>query len=201
MVAVIDHGRIVAQGTPAELERSLADTPNSSCRADRTARCGDVLPNTTRQRSADLQVPGDGSVASLRQVLDKFTTLADVASLHTPTRRRVFRRHRATRRKRRPRAEALPGEHVANTLTDSATMLRRNPKHQRRYPSLTLMLAGFPIVFLLLFIYASVVNSAPDSTCRGHARWAQRIPHHVVPELIATVASAALAPRSRSRAI
>jgi ABC-2 type transport system permease protein len=33
---------------------------------------------------------------------------------------------------------------VAYTLTDSATMLRRNLKHQLRYPSLTLMLAGFP---------------------------------------------------------
>ena len=32
-------------------------------------------------------------------------------------------------------------------------MLRRNLKHQLRYPSLTLMLAGFPIVFLLLFVY------------------------------------------------
>jgi ABC-2 type transport system permease protein len=42
---------------------------------------------------------------------------------------------------------------VAYTLTDSATMLRRNLKHQLRYPSLTLMLAGFPIVFLLLFVY------------------------------------------------
>ena len=39
------------------------------------------------------------------------------------------------------------------TLTDSATMLRRNLKHQLRYPSLTIMLAGFPILFLLLFVY------------------------------------------------
>lgn len=36
---------------------------------------------------------------------------------------------------------------------DSATMLRRNLKHQLRYPSLTLMLAAFPIVFLLLLVY------------------------------------------------
>ena len=42
---------------------------------------------------------------------------------------------------------------LAYTITDSATMLRRNLKHQLRYPSLTLMLAGFPIVFLLLFVY------------------------------------------------
>ncbi|MFF5991924.1 ABC transporter permease [Prauserella flavalba] len=38
-------------------------------------------------------------------------------------------------------------------LTDSATMLRRNVKHMLRYPSLTLMLAGMPVVFLLLFVY------------------------------------------------
>ena len=32
------------------------------------------------------------------------------------------------------------------TVADSTTMLRRNLKHQLRYQSLTLMLAGFPIV-------------------------------------------------------
>ncbi|MGH3492483.1 MAG: ABC transporter permease [Sciscionella sp.] len=39
------------------------------------------------------------------------------------------------------------------TLTDSATMLRRNLKRQLRYPSMTLQLVGLPIVFLLLFVY------------------------------------------------
>jgi ABC-2 type transport system permease protein len=32
-------------------------------------------------------------------------------------------------------------------------MVRRNLKHQLRYPSMTLMLVGMPIVFLLLFVY------------------------------------------------
>ena len=36
---------------------------------------------------------------------------------------------------------------------DSRTMLRRNLRHIARYPSLTLMLIGLPIVFLLLFVY------------------------------------------------
>ena len=36
---------------------------------------------------------------------------------------------------------------------DSATMLRRNLLHLRRYPSLTVMVLGMPIVFLLLFVY------------------------------------------------
>jgi ABC-2 type transport system permease protein len=38
-------------------------------------------------------------------------------------------------------------------LTDSATMVRRQIKHMRRYPSLTLQLVGMPVVFLLLFVY------------------------------------------------
>ncbi len=39
------------------------------------------------------------------------------------------------------------------TLSDSATMLRRNLRRMRRYPSLTFFLVGIPIVFLLLFVY------------------------------------------------
>jgi ABC-2 type transport system permease protein len=39
------------------------------------------------------------------------------------------------------------------TARDSATMLRRNLKHLVRYPSLTLMIIGMPVVFLLLFVY------------------------------------------------
>lgn len=44
-----------------------------------------------------------------------------------------------------------------STLTyaarDSVTMLRRSLKHMLRYPSLTLMLIGQPLLFLLLFVY------------------------------------------------
>jgi len=39
------------------------------------------------------------------------------------------------------------------TLTDSSTMLRRQMRHMIRYPSLTVMLVGMPVVFLLLFVY------------------------------------------------
>ena len=42
---------------------------------------------------------------------------------------------------------------LAYTLSDSRVMLRRNLKHQFRYPSMTVMLVGMPIVFLLLFVY------------------------------------------------
>ena len=39
------------------------------------------------------------------------------------------------------------------TVRDSATMLRRNLLHIRRYPSLSIMLVAQPILFLLLFVY------------------------------------------------
>jgi ABC-2 type transport system permease protein len=42
---------------------------------------------------------------------------------------------------------------LAYTVTDSTTMLRRDLRRLRRYPSLTLLLVGMPIVFLLLFVY------------------------------------------------
>jgi ABC-2 type transport system permease protein len=38
-------------------------------------------------------------------------------------------------------------------LRDSATMLRRNLKRMLRYPSMTLLLIGMPVIFLLLFVY------------------------------------------------
>ncbi|MGI5132568.1 ABC transporter permease [Pseudonocardia sp. CA-107938] len=38
-------------------------------------------------------------------------------------------------------------------LSDSATMVRRNLRRMRRYPSMTVLLVGMPIVFLLLFVY------------------------------------------------
>jgi ABC-2 type transport system permease protein len=42
---------------------------------------------------------------------------------------------------------------LAYTIGDSMTMFRRNARRLRRYPSLTLLLVGMPIVFLLLFVY------------------------------------------------
>ncbi|MDE3132190.1 MAG: ABC transporter permease, partial [Acidobacteriota bacterium] len=39
------------------------------------------------------------------------------------------------------------------TVTDSFVLLQRNLRRLQRYPSLTLMLVGMPIVFLLLFVY------------------------------------------------
>ena len=42
---------------------------------------------------------------------------------------------------------------LSYAVSDSATMLRRQFRHMLRYPSMTLMLAGLPIVVMLLFVY------------------------------------------------
>ena len=42
---------------------------------------------------------------------------------------------------------------TANVLVDSTTMLRRSLRRMRRYPSLTLFIAGIPVVLMLIFVY------------------------------------------------
>jgi ABC-2 type transport system permease protein len=83
---------------------------------------------------------------------------------------------------------------LAHTLTDSATMLRRNLKHQLRYPSLTLMLAGFPILFLLLFVYVfgGQLGAGLDVPGGAHSDRQAYLTYVVPGILIITVASAAL---------
>jgi ABC-2 type transport system permease protein len=42
---------------------------------------------------------------------------------------------------------------ITYTVSDSATMLRRQLRHMLRYPSLTVIVVGMPVVFLLLFVF------------------------------------------------
>jgi ABC-2 type transport system permease protein len=83
---------------------------------------------------------------------------------------------------------------LALTAVDSATMLRRNLKHQVRYPSLTLMLAGFPIVFLVLFVYVfgGQLGSGLGGADVPHGDRGAYLTYVVPGILIMTVASAAL---------
>jgi ABC-2 type transport system permease protein len=80
---------------------------------------------------------------------------------------------------------------LAYTIGDSATMLRRNLKHQLRYPSMTLMLVGMPIVFLLLFVYV-FGGQLGAGLNGGHGGRSTYLTYVVPGILIVTVASAAL---------
>ncbi|MEV7099646.1 ATP-binding cassette domain-containing protein [Amycolatopsis sp. NPDC051045] len=95
-VAVLDHGKVVAEGAPDELKRRV---PGGHVRLqfadaaslDAAAR---ALGEGNRDESAlTLSVPGDGGVRSLRGLLDRLDAAAvDVGSLsvHTPDLDDVF---------------------------------------------------------------------------------------------------------------
>lgn len=82
---------------------------------------------------------------------------------------------------------------ITFTVRDSATMLRRNLLHIRRYPSLSIMLVAQPILFLLLFVY--VFGGTLGAGLPGQAGIGDRDDYlvYITPGiLIMTVASVAL---------
>jgi ABC-2 type transport system permease protein len=79
---------------------------------------------------------------------------------------------------------------LSYAVTDSATMLRRQLRHMLRYPSMTLLLVGMPIVFLLLFVYVfgGTLGAGLGGLSGGRAAYVD----YVTPGIIlVTVASAA----------
>ncbi|MBW4717034.1 ABC transporter permease [Saccharothrix obliqua] len=84
---------------------------------------------------------------------------------------------------------STPTTHSLRTfpLRDSATMLRRNLKRLLRYPSMTVLLIGMPVVFLLLFVYvfggtlgAGLGGATPAGTTGGRAAYV----NYVAPAII-----------------
>jgi ABC-2 type transport system ATP-binding protein len=95
-IAVLDHGRLVAQGTADELKRRI---PGGHLRlefaeAARLTEAARLLDESTEDPEAlVLQVPTDGTVSSLRAVLNRLDAAGiDVAALtvHTPDLDDVF---------------------------------------------------------------------------------------------------------------
>lgn len=75
-------------------------------------------------------------------------------------------------------------------LTDTSTMLRRNIRRMRRYPSLTFFIAVLPIVFLLMFVY--VFGGTLGNGLGGASQGRDAYIAYVVPGiLLMTVAGAA----------
>ncbi len=95
-IAVLDRGRLVAEGTPGELKRRV---PGSHVRlrfsgAGELGAAARVLPGATRdEEDLTLRVPSDGEVTSLRALLDRLDEHSvEVAelSVHTPDLDDVF---------------------------------------------------------------------------------------------------------------
>jgi ABC-2 type transport system permease protein len=78
---------------------------------------------------------------------------------------------------------------LSYAVADSATMLRRQLKHQLRYVSMTFFMVGMPIVFLLLFVYVfgGTLGAGLGGPGGGRAQYLE----YVVPGiLLMTVAAA-----------
>jgi ABC-2 type transport system permease protein len=85
---------------------------------------------------------------------------------------------------------------VTFALRDSTTMLRRNLRHMRRYPSLTFMLVGMPVVFLLLFVYVfggTVGGNLPGVEGTGRSAYANYLaPGILVVTVVGTATGTAI---------
>ncbi|MEU0467673.1 ATP-binding cassette domain-containing protein [Amycolatopsis sp. NPDC006131] len=95
-VAVLDKGRLVAQGTPDELKRQIPGTHvrlrfATATELDSAAR---ILPDATRDDDAlTLRMPSDGGTKSLRALLDRLdehSLSAETFTVHTPDLDDVF---------------------------------------------------------------------------------------------------------------
>jgi ABC-2 type transport system permease protein len=79
---------------------------------------------------------------------------------------------------------------LSYAATDSATMLRRSLRHMLRYPSMTLLIVGMPIIFLLLFVYVfgGTLGAGLGGLSGGRAAYANYVAPGI---LLMTVAAAA----------
>ncbi|MFI6905241.1 ATP-binding cassette domain-containing protein [Nonomuraea sp. NPDC050394] len=98
-IAVLDHGRIVAEGTAEELKRRIPGGHVSLRFADpRALRAGELALRAAGEVSADedaltLLVPNDGSFRALRALIDRLDGAAvevEELSVHTPDLDDVF---------------------------------------------------------------------------------------------------------------
>jgi ABC-2 type transport system ATP-binding protein len=95
-IAVLDHGRIVAEGSPEELKRRIpgGHIQLHFASLDELESAERVLGVTTRDaESLTLQVPSEGDIPALRALLDRLegaSVKAERLSIHTPDLDDVF---------------------------------------------------------------------------------------------------------------
>jgi ABC-2 type transport system ATP-binding protein len=93
-VAVLDAGRIIAEGTPDELKRQVPGGHVRLTFTDRAAlhrAAAGLDAATPDDETLTLQVPTDGSLASLRALLDRLDGVpVDGIAMHTPDLDDVF---------------------------------------------------------------------------------------------------------------
>lgn len=75
-------------------------------------------------------------------------------------------------------------------VSDSATMLRRQLRHMLRYPSMTVILVGMPVVFLLLFVYVfgATLGDGLGGPSGGRAEYVDYVTPGILLTTVAAVA-------------
>jgi ABC-2 type transport system ATP-binding protein len=95
-IALLDHGRLVAEGTPDQLKRRIPGghiTLRFTLAEDVATAAGMIGEAVRDDEALTLQVPSDGSVTSLRALLDRLDGAAievETLSIHTPDLDDVF---------------------------------------------------------------------------------------------------------------
>ncbi|MGC0419896.1 ATP-binding cassette domain-containing protein [Embleya sp. AB8] len=116
-IAVLDHGRLIAEGTADELKRRIPGAHVRLRFADqhRLDAAADLFRDTTRDEEAlTLRIPGDAGIPTLRAILDALDDAsipAEELTVHTPDLDDVFLtltgRPQTADRVPSPRKEAL----------------------------------------------------------------------------------------------
>ena len=146
-IAVLDEGRLVAEGTAEELKRRRPRRPRTPpVRRRRRPRRRGARSSAggADDEALALQVPSDGGVRALRAAAgpagpgrrSRSTTL----SVHTPDLDDVFLA--LTGHTTAPK-EVSP---MSDAISDAMTMLRRNVRHTQRNPGAIIMTIGLPVV-------------------------------------------------------
>ena len=93
-IGLLDHGRIIAEGTPDELKRQVPGGHVKLTFTDNIALqqvAGHLESSIADEEALTLHVPTDGSVASLRALLNRLDGFAvDGIAMHAPDLDDVF---------------------------------------------------------------------------------------------------------------
>ncbi|MGE5137313.1 MAG: ABC transporter permease [Gemmatimonadota bacterium] len=79
---------------------------------------------------------------------------------------------------------------AAYAVSDSLTMLRRQLRHMQRYPSMTLLLVGLPVILLLLFVYVfgGTLGNGLGGGLSGRAAYVNYVAPGIIMLTVASVA-------------
>ena len=95
-VAVLDHGRVIAEGTPEELKRTITGGSirlGFAAVRDLRSASGHFPAAVPDEHALTLRIPSDGRADTLREALDRLhdaSVPVELASVHEPDLDEVF---------------------------------------------------------------------------------------------------------------